>query len=182
MHRWPHKPIHHLEQPGPYIVTSATYRHLPLFEAPDRRTFLVEQLRALADRYGWRLEAWAVMPDHYHFVGHSPENPKTLARFINHLHGVTARHVNRLDGADKRQVWHQYWDRYLADERAFLTRLAYVLRNPVRHGLVADAAQYPWCSAREFLDRARPELVKIVRELKIEDVAVPDDFGSLRVA
>ena len=73
-------------------------------------------------------------------------------------------------------VWYRAWDTRLSYERSYLTRLAYVHNNPVRHGLVQDAQEYPWCSARWFADRADRPFYKSVMSFKTDRVNVYDDF------
>jgi putative transposase len=51
-----------------------------------------------------------------------------------------------------------------------------VHQNPVRHGLVAVANQYPWCSASWFERTARPAQVKTVYGFKIDKLKVLDDY------
>ena len=46
-------------------------------------------LLAVADEFGWRLEAWAVFSNHYHFVGHSPkesDDAESLTGMLGKLH------------------------------------------------------------------------------------------------
>jgi putative transposase len=99
------------------------------------------------------LEAWAIFSNHYHVVGHSPadqDTAKNLSRMLGLLHEKTAKWVNKLDDASARKIWHNYRETRLTYEKSYLARLNYVHQNPVKHGLVPVANQYPWCSARWF--------------------------------
>jgi len=176
MLEWPHGPTHRLGDAGAYMVTSATYRKLPMFCFPKRLTFLCEALLELAPRYGWKLEAWAVFPNHYHFVATTLENAASLTRFTSHLHTVTAREVNRQDQCPDRKVWFQYWDSHLTYQRSYLARLNYVHCNPVRHGLVRRPAEYAWCSAGWFERTAEAPFYQTVMGLRTDRVKVLDDF------
>ena len=95
---WPHAPVHRLAEPGAYMVTGATYQKAPYFHSPARLTLLRDALFRLAEQYGWALQAWAIMSNHYHFVALSPAEPATLRKMTRHLHSLAARDVNRLDG------------------------------------------------------------------------------------
>jgi putative transposase len=108
------------------MVTAATYQRRPLFCSARRLTYLCDALLDLAPRYGWKLEAWAVFPNHYHFVATSQEKAATLKRFISHLHTVTAKGINGQDQTPRRRVWFQYWDSHLTYARSYLARLNYV--------------------------------------------------------
>ncbi len=174
--RWHHAPSHLFIPKASYIVTAACYRKLPLFDTPQKRDFLLNTLFSESGRSGWNLQAWAVMPNHYHFVAQAPEKPDTLKKMITALHSKTAIWLNRLDGAAGRRVWHQYWDSCLTHERSYLARLNYVHQNPVKHGLTHDASQYPWCSMRWFLTSADSSFQQTVLSFKIDRVSVRDDF------
>ncbi len=62
-------------------------------------------LLTIADRHGRRLEAWAVFPNHYHFIAASPSDPASLKSFLRELHSRTAIALNRKD-CPSRKVWH----------------------------------------------------------------------------
>jgi putative transposase len=81
-----------------------------------------------------------------------------------------------LDHAPGRQVWHNFWETRLTYERSYLARLHYTHQNAVKHGLVPDARQYPWCSAAWFEQTATPAQVKTIYSFKIDTVRVSDDY------
>jgi putative transposase len=176
MSDWPHAPTHRLDSAGAYIVTAATYRKEPLFNSAKRLNLLWEQLLGLLAQHGWKLEAWAVFPNHYHFVALARENAETLPRLIGNLHTITAREINRLDGTPGRKVWFQYWDTHLTYPRSYLARLNYVHCNAVHHGLVREAAKYPWCSAGWFERQAERPFYQTVMRIPSDKVNVRDDF------
>ncbi len=154
------------------MVTAATYRRVPYLADPKRKDFFQASLFAITEEFGWQLHAWAILDEHYHFIARSPENPKTLSRLINKLHMTTAKVFNQEDGTPGRKVWFQYWETLLTYQRSYLARLKYVNHNPVKHGLVRDATQYPWCSARWFDENAPASFVRVVESFKIDRVKV----------
>ena len=84
-----------------------------------------------------------------------------------------------MDGAPGRKVWHNYRETRLTYQRSYLARLNYVHQNPVRHGLVAVANQYPWCSAAWFERTASAAMVKSIYRFKIDAVKVCDEFETV---
>jgi putative transposase len=176
MPNWPHSPTHRLNAAGAYIVTASTYQKQPFFYSQKRLTYLCEALLELAIRYGWKLEAWAVFPNHYHFIATSPKRVATLAKFVGHLHGVTAKEINNEDDAAKRKVWFQYWESRISYQRSYLARLNYVHSNAVKHGLVRKAEQYQWCSAGWFQRNAKRSFYETVMRMRTEGIRIEDDF------
>jgi REP-associated tyrosine transposase len=70
----------------------------------------------------------------------------------------------------------QYWETHLTFQRSYFARLSYVHQNPVRHGLVRTASQYPWCSAGWFERKASPAFFKTIMGFLIDKLEIPDDF------
>ena len=176
---WPHAPRHELSSAGTYFVTAGTYLKKHHFRTSSRLELLHRELLTLAHNFDWRLEAWAVFSNHYHFVGHSPDyedGAESLKTMLSRLHERTAKFVNRAEGVQGQQVWHNFWDKKLTFEKSYLARLSYVHRNPVRHGLVAVPNQYPWCSARWFERVAKPAQIKSIYSFKTDRVIVFDDY------
>jgi putative transposase len=177
---WPHAPLHRLSTRGTYFVTASTYLKRHHFRGSARLQVLQRGLLKLAVKHGWRIEAWAVFSNHYHFVAQSPPaelSAGSLKDMLKELHQKTALWVNRLDQAAGRQVWFNYRESRLTIQRSYLARLNYVHQNPVRHGLVPVANQYPWCSARWFERTASPAQVKSIYRFKTDKVVVADDFA-----
>src|SRR4051812_25832292 len=165
---WPHAPVHRLTTHGIYIVTAGTLHKQHLFETAADRTMLENLLLALAQRYCWQLEAWAVFSNHYHFVARGNPSSANLRELIQHIHSESARELNRVYSRAGRVVWHNFWDTRLTYQYAYLARLNYVHQNAVKHGLVRVANGYRWCSARWFERVASPAQVQTIYGFKTD--------------
>jgi len=175
---WPHGPAHRLTLPGGYIVTAGTFQKREFFSTPALLTRLTNLLLNLAEARGWMIQAWAVFPNHYHFVAES-QRPETLRLLIRELHSRSALQLNREQDAAGRKVWFQYWESRISFHRSYLARLQYVHQNPVHHRFVRNANLYKWCSAGWFERKAPSSFVKVVSSFPIDRVEIPDDFGDL---
>lgn len=158
------------------MVTAGTYQKLSHLNTPERRDFFLESLFARAAEFGWQLQAWAILSNHYHFIAASPQDPSTLRRFLAKLHMTTAKQLNAWDGKPGRKVWYQFWDSHITFERSYLARLNYVHHNPAHHGLTENSSEYRWCSAQWFSENAPSALVKTVANYKTDKLEVADDF------
>lgn len=176
MTHWPHSPLHRFPESGAYIVTAATLYKQHHFRGAEDLNLLPTHLFEKAEHYGWQLQAWAVFSNHYHFIALSPPDPINLPKMLAHLHADTARAVNRRDDVTGRKVWFNYWDTHLTYQKSYYARLNYVHGNPVRHGLVADAEAYRWCSASWFGEQAERSFVQTIRSFKTDSVRVFDEF------
>ncbi|MFO7899195.1 MAG: transposase [Planctomycetota bacterium] len=173
---WPHAPVHKIERAGIYMVTAGTYRKVPLIGSKDKLTVVRNMLFETALDFGWELQAWAILANHYHFVAISPKRAASLRKFIRTLHSKTAIQLNRMDGTAGRRVWFQYWDSRITFERSYLARLNYVHLNPLHHGVAERPKQYPWCSAAWFERTADPAFQRTVGSFEVDRVNVPDEF------
>ncbi len=176
---WPHAPIHQLSDAGTYFVTVGTYQKEHHFRCSERLDVLQRGVLSVAQQFGWQLEAWACFSNHYHFVGHSPDGAETaesLSDMLALFHEKTAKWINHIDRVPGRQVWHNYRDTKLTYQGSYFARLNYVHQNPVKHGLVPVANQYPWCSAAWFERNATPAQIKTIYGFKIDTVNVYDEY------
>ncbi len=176
---WPHAPVHSLAGAGVFMVTAGTMGKEPLFAGSERLRALHLGLLKYAARFGWQLEAWAVFPNHYHFVGRSPsavDDASSLVDFVREFHSRSARWLNGVDGVRGRKVWHNYWDSRITHEGSYLARLNYVHSNAVKHGLVVSATEYPWCSAAWFERTATVAQVKTIYAMKTDRIKVLDEY------
>ena len=126
-------------------------------EEADRDDFL-RILGRTVTLFRWRLHAYVLMGNHYHLLVETPE--PTLSRGMRQLNGLYTQGVNRRH----RRVGHLFQGRFkaiLVERDAHLLELArYVVLNPVRAGLVKNAAAWTWSSYRATarIDKAPPWL------------------------
>ena len=97
-------------------------------------------------RFAWRCHAYCLMPNHFHLLIELVE--PTLAVGMKHLNQSYAQRVN-LRYERTGHVFEAPYDAKLVEtEEHFVTACAYVVLNPVRAGLCADPADWPWSSHR----------------------------------
>ncbi len=115
--------------------------------------------------------------NHYHFVAKSPSDPGSLCDMLKVFHAKLAVWVNKLDDAEGRNVWHNFFETQLTHPSSYFARLNYTHQNAVHHGLVMTARDYPWCSASWFESASSPAMVKSIQRFKTDKVKVKDDFA-----
>ena len=144
-----------------YHVTSRGDRREAIFDDDaDRMRFLRVLGLGLA-RFDAQVLTYCLMGNHYHLVVYTRQ--ANLSLLMRHLNGVYTQGFNRRHGT----VGHLFQGRFkaiLVDREAYLLELCrYVELNPVRAGMVGDAASWRWSSyrahvgetaAQEWLDTA----------------------------
>lgn len=129
-----------------YHVTSRGDRREDIFSADEDRVAWLEILGTVCERFNWRCHAYCLMTNHYHVLVETVE--ANLAKGMRQLNGVYTQYVNRSHG----RVGHVFQGRYkaiLVEKDGYLLELTrYVVLNPVRAGMVAQAEYWPWSSYR----------------------------------
>jgi putative transposase len=128
--------------------------------------------------FKWRLEAWCVLSNHYHFVAHSPENSQSaesLSALVQKQHSLTTKELNRLDKTPGRtRLWQNFRETHLTYQRSYLARLNYVHQNAAHHGLVRVGSDWKWCSAKKFKESVTPAWLKTIASFKYDEIAADD--------
>ncbi len=161
------------------MVTCGTLHKAPILSTPERLTTFQTLLFEYVRKFGWQLQAWAILNNHYHWIGISPESnadAQSLKVLTAQLHEVSTKRFNHEDAVVGRRLWYNYWESHITFEASYLARLKYVHDNPVHHGIVSNAANYAWCSRAWFERTANRAFVKQLDGFKTDMLKVVDDF------
>lgn len=135
-----------------YHVTSRGDGREAIYLSDDDRLDWLSVLGQVCKRFNWVVHAWCQMTNHYHLLIETPEG--NLSAGMRQLNGVFTQNFNRRHA----RVGHVFQGRYkaiLVDRDAYLLELArYIVLNPVRAGMVAQAPDWPWSSCRAMLGQA----------------------------
>jgi len=178
---WHHAPLHKFIPGAVHIVTGATLHKAHLFCDFRRLKFLQDTLLEFFAVEKWIPHAWSCFSNHYHFIAQLPETTDP-GLGIKRLHQRLGHGLNQLDQQSGRTVMYQYWDTCLSFENSYFARLNYVMNNPVKHGLVSDARQYPWCSAAWFAANNSSAFRRRIAAYKTDKLNEPDAFEVLNTA
>ncbi len=168
--------MHSLSEQGVYMITAGTFQKQMLLDSPEKLTIARDLLFKYADQFGWKLQAWAIMRNHYHFVAFSPSRAESLKELVSRLHEYSAKKLNSIDADPGRKVWHNYWDSHITHKTSYFARLRYVHQNPVHHGVVENASNYKWCSQAWLEQNAERSFVNTLARFKTDHISVRDDF------
>jgi putative transposase len=126
------------------FVTVCTKRRRPVLAQRRVHDALVDAWTGTRE---WRVGRHVVLPDHVHlFCAPAGSPPSPLASWVRYW----KRLVTRATGIDG--LWQAgFWDTQLRHEEAYDAKWLYVQQNPVRHGLVAEAAAWPYQGQLETL-------------------------------
>ena len=134
----------------PHHVTQRGNNRQDIFLTDDDRRFYIDLLREKCAQFGVSILGYCLMTNHIHLVA-IPRRCDSLAKALGQTHWRHARRFNRR----YRRSGHLWQNRFYSSPLGpshLLAALAYVDLNPVRAGLVGDAAEYPWSSAHAHLE------------------------------
>jgi putative transposase len=102
----------------------------------------------------FRIDAWVVLPDHMHAIWTLPDGDSDYSsrwraikkRFTWALPPMEPRSAVQR-ARNERGIWQpRFWEHTIRDARDFTSHMDYVHFNPVKHGLVQAAADWPFSS------------------------------------
>jgi putative transposase len=124
-------------------------------------TLLVDQIEALRSAFFHTLrdfpatlDAIAVLPDHLHCLWQMPEGDDNFetrwrlikSRFSRAIDKGERRSESRLKKGE-RGIWQRrYWEHIIRDEEDYARHVDYIHYNPVKHGYVQQAKDWPYSS------------------------------------
>ena len=133
---------------GIVFLTLVTRDREPRLAEPSVRAALSESFASLRASHPTRALAHVVLPDHVHLLWSLPEDGDFSLRVRLLKHAMT-----RKLGATS-TVWQQrFWDHVIRDENDLHRHLDYIHYNPVKHGWVRRAIDWPDSSFRHWVRR-----------------------------
>ena len=115
-------------------------------------------MRTVRQRHPFEIVAMVVLPDHLHTIWKTPEGDSAypmrwcliksrFSRAIPKREIVgPSRHLKR-----ERGIWQRrYWEHQIRDETDLERHVDYIHNNPVKHGNVTHASDWPYSSIHRF--------------------------------
>ena len=136
-----HSPPHPIRERQFYLLTATCYEHRHHMRPQERRKQVLHRLTDLFAAHSMEIQAWAILPNHYHLLVHVTDFG-ALGAIFRQVHGTTSRQWNLRESTPGRKVWYQYADRAIRSERHYYTTLNYLHYNPVKHGCARSP--YEW--------------------------------------
>ena len=152
-----------------HFVTFSCHHRQPNFNRADIYDLFPECLERMRRRFDLCVYGYVVMPEHVHLLLSEPEIG-SLADALHYLKlSFTKRLALRGGCKPSGSFWQKrYYDRNVRNWQEFAVKLRYLHRNPVKRGLVKEAAQWKWSSFRHYAFR-EAGVVEIESEWTVRD-------------
>ncbi len=146
----PAKQHRHLPHLAPFAAEPLVFftvvirERRPLLANPHAHETLRDLWKRSAEMNGWWVGDYILMPDHVHFFARASRSADTMKDWIKMWKSVSSRRIAAEQGI-KGTIWQKdYFDRFLRSGENYSEKWAYVERNPVRAGLVAQPEEWPY--------------------------------------
>lgn len=119
---------------------------------------LLSLLADNASRFGVALHAYVVMSNHFHLLA-TPDAADSIPAMMQAVGRRYVRYFNDSQGRTGTLWEGRYRSAVIQAERHLLACMAYIDLNPVRAGMVAEAADYPWSSHGHYAGTRHDRLI-----------------------
>lgn len=150
----------HLKGSGLHFVTTTVVDWLPIFSDSDIAIRVLKLFSEACELYRASVVGYVLMPSHLHALVGMKESERLsqLMRSFKALssklikESISAELLLKLSTGGGFTLWQPRFDELtIFSERQFRIKLEYIHNNPVKDGLVTNAVDYPFSSARDWL-------------------------------
>jgi len=149
---------------GYYFFTVVTYRRARLFETQLARDSLRQAISRTRTSHPFETTAFCLLPDHLHCVWKLPQGDADFSMRWASIKGIFSREYPRperhqhvaLSRANKGGlcIWQKrFWEHQIRDEWDLQRHIDYIHYNPVKHGLVKSAEDWPWSTYHRYVEQ-----------------------------
>jgi len=132
----------------------------------DRRSDLLvrhidllrDALRQVKRQRPFTLSAVVVMPDHMHLLLQLPETDTNYSARLRDFKMLFVKALRAAGGPIRSDVWGEagiwqarFWEHTIRDERDLAAHIDYIHFNPVKHGHVSRAVDWPYSSFHRYV-------------------------------
>lgn len=148
-----------LTVPGyPHHVIQRGNNRQPIFVDDADREKLLGLLAEHAQRTRTSVHAYVLMDNHVHLLL-TPEAVDGISQMMQAVGRSYVRHFNDRHGRSGTLWEGRYRSSLIETDRYLLACMAYIDLNPVRAGMVADPARFPWSSHGHYIGQRLDKLV-----------------------
>ena len=130
----------------------------PIFAHAENHQALLALLDESATRFDVEVHAYVLMANHFHLLV-TPRSGDGLPLMMQAVGRRYVRYFNDLQGRTGTLWEGRYRSTVIEAERYLLPCMTYIDLNPVRAGMVAHAADYPWSSYGHYTGQRIDKLI-----------------------
>ncbi len=155
---------------GCYFFTLVTHQRNPILCDDDSITVLRNAFKNVIQKRPFSIDAIVVLPDHLHCIWTMPKDDHdfpTRWRLIKTW--FTKQYVPPRNGDGGRNWQNRYWEHLIRNEKDFQHHVDYIHYNPIKHGYVIWASDWPYSSFQQFVNAGLYDKAWGVSEIKLPE-------------
>ena len=122
---------------------------------------LREAFRNVRQKHPFSIDAMVVLPEHLHCIWTLPEGDDDFSLRWRQIKAEFSRNIESSERISysrarkqERGIWQRrFWEHRIRDEDDFMKHVDYIHFNPVKHGLVKWAQDWPYSSFHRYVKR-----------------------------
>jgi len=150
---------------GSFFFTVVTEGRAPILGNDMTRDLLRAACRDVRHRWPFRIDALVMLHDHVHAIWTLPPGDADYSKRWGAIKKQFTQSWLAVGGAEqarsrsrdryrRRGVWQRrFWEHTLRDDNDYARHFDYLHYNPVKHGLVARARDWPYSSFQFWVER-----------------------------
>lgn len=134
---------------GIYHITQRSVKGCFAFKEPYDKAMLLKLMDRMRMKHPFELLYYVVMDNHVHFLIRVTEGDLSVA--IGQINRLYACYYNREYGREGVLFDKRFSDAQIYGTSHLMTAIEYIANNPVKAGIVREAADYRWSGHNEVL-------------------------------
>ena len=152
-----------------YYITSVIYNRTKVFTTPSFIIPILDSLSCYRYQYSIKIIGYVIMPDHLHLLLY-PQREQAITDFMRDFKRFTSGRITRQAKVEGRKEWismfeqagaeteraefkvwqDSFWEQNIFTDDFLKQKLDYIHKNPVRGGIINNAIDYFYSSARNY--------------------------------
>ncbi len=148
---------------GTYFFTVVTYGRTPIFASESARKILHRAWADVNKRFPFETIAVCLLPDHLHCIWRLPDGDANYStRWKEIKRRFSVGYIQQVGPGGERNesrqrkneaaIWQRrFWEHTIEDSEDLEEHLDYIHFNPIKHGYVERAADWPYSSFARYV-------------------------------
>lgn len=145
-----------------FFFTVITYQRSPILTEPDMRAALRHAIQEVRRQHPFTAHGWVLLPDHMHCIWELPSGDAafgkrwglikaSVGRYCRHRPQLHDRNSSRAKRHEATLWQRRFWEHQIRDEKDFASHMDYIHWNPVKHGYVRRAMDWPYPTFHRYV-------------------------------
>ena len=152
-------------QGGFYHIFNRGHNKGKIFYVDSDYEWLLKKISLLLKKGDWSIYCYCLMPNHYHFL--IEEGKDSVSKFIGRLFTSYGVYFNNKYKRFGSLFQDRFKSKIIQKESYFMALSRYIHLNPVKSGLINNAADYPYGSLGEYTGKIKRRIINFNKVFKI---------------